>query len=149
MSLYSTGREFEKTIFGKCLWEKDWLIYTPKRECVQEIIKKGESETPTILFIKKFVQKRLKRKVKVYSSLKSPLDLWHGIDGFFICGKHIITIDATLNREKTKKKTDLFIRQSDMEDPYKIINKITDIFSFKIKLGISKRRSKKRLSKKV
>ena len=146
MSLYSSGSEFEKTIFGECKWKKSISNYIPKRECVKKIIEKGESDEPTIKFIIKKASSRLKKPVRAYSALGSPLDWWHGIDGFFICSNHIITADATLNKNKVEKKADIMIRMIDIENPYKLINAIVEIFSFKLKVA---RKKKNRSGNKV
>lgn len=55
-------------------------------------------------------------ELRYYSALKTPLDVYHGVDGFFTWRDVIATIDITKNPSKGKEyKADLLITQ----DPQK------------------------------
>ena len=67
------------------------------------------------------VRKRLPRRwrnfLRLYVSVGSSFDWWHGIDAFFYVNDRIVTLDVTLNRSKGFK-ADFRVTKSEM-DPEK------------------------------
>ena len=51
-----------------------------------------------------------------YTAVGSPLDRFHGIDGFFECGGKRVTIDVTQNPNKTTYKADYVVRGDELLD---------------------------------
>lgn len=67
-----------------------------------------------------FMFKNRKRNLKFFSSVGTPLDLYHGVDCFF-CLKdkkrdNIVTIDLTINHRKIKSKADIILSPNDIRD---------------------------------
>lgn len=48
-------------------------------------------------------------ELKLYTALKSSLDIYHGIDGIFSFRGKIVTIDVTMNPHKDKYKADVIV----------------------------------------
>ncbi len=59
-------------------------------------------------------------KVGYYSSLYTPLDYFHGVDGILIIetdeGKIVVSLDVTINPHKSHAKADFVIQAGDMPD---------------------------------
>lgn len=56
-------------------------------------------------------------KVRFFSALGTPLDVYHGVDGFFEHNGIIVTLDATINPNKDKDSIKADIILEEMPDP--------------------------------
>lgn len=55
------------------------------------------------------------RELRLFSAVNSPLDFFHGVDGWFEFRGRVVTMDVTVNRRKLSAKADLVIRPDDLE----------------------------------
>jgi len=67
------------------------------------------------------------QNIRLYSSIGTPLDYWHGVDGFFELEKSIVTFDLTTLEDKDVLKADVLIPKSIFGDPSKFIAKAKEI----------------------
>ncbi|MCG2695295.1 hypothetical protein L6261_04440 [Candidatus Parcubacteria bacterium] len=113
------GKIHEELYFGKCPWQsnehEEWF------ECFKRIIRIGHQEGT--LFTESFYKEIAWRlgysnnnNIEFFSAIGSPLDLFHGIDGFVVvwldekkCNAKIVTLDITLKGEKDVLKSDFLI----------------------------------------
>ncbi|GEM_PF-4122925 len=87
-------------------------------------------------------------KVGYYSSLYTPLDYFHGVDGILIVetgeGKIVVSLDVTINPHKSHAKADFVIQAGDMPDAklekekykkfiHKLAEEIADVIVYKLK----------------
>ena len=62
------------------------------------------------------VSERIGGSVNFFTAVGTPLDRFHGIDGFFeFCGV-VATIDLTLNPHKDSGKADMVVHRDDLGD---------------------------------
>src|SRR6185369_4444565 len=54
-------------------------------------------------------------ELKLYTAVGSPLDFWHGIDGFFEFRGHVLTIDLTVNSHKDSGKANMIVHPDDLD----------------------------------
>ena len=131
-----TGHLFEQEVLGPCRlsWNGD---YTPFRESLR-LVEKGQSgdpsdpESPTMNDLHALIAIALEiedwSELRFYTALGSPLDQWHGIDGFFVFRGKRVTIDLTINPEKDGTKADLVVHQSELDDLEGLAQKIARRF---------------------
>lgn len=66
-------------------------------------------------------------KLKLYCSLGTPLDYWHGVDGFIELEKSIVTLDLTTVEDKQEVKADILVPESIFSNPEKFTAKVREI----------------------
>ncbi len=141
----AVGKIYERSFFGKCPWQSE--DYESWWECVRRIIKTGDQ--PGTDFTKIFCKEIAWRLgyndndnvIEFFSAVDSPLDRYHGIDGFVVMwlseehdNAKIVTLDITLKPEKDYKSDFLITPQ--------VLGKIHLLIT-NIVLGL--RKSKKRV----
>lgn len=57
-------------------------------------------------------------ELEVYTAVGSALDLYHGIDGFFVWRGIAVTVDLTLNPHKDEHKARVIVTGADAEQGY-------------------------------
>mgnify|MGYP003977979137 CR=1 FL=1 len=161
-----TGRQFEEYVFGltrenpkskvfRDLYKKaeendGYLSYDESLKFAKEV-QVGDPTDPEsaiandihatvvdFLSKEKMLEDDEYGEVKFYSSLHTPLDYCHKVDGFIQYGDTIITMDATLNKNKDTYAADLIIREIpdskfEKEEYLKYIKTIADKIVDKIK----------------
>ena len=55
-------------------------------------------------------------ELSLYTAVNSPLDLFHGVDGWFEFNGRIVTLDLTRNPTKTSSNADIIIQESELDD---------------------------------
>ncbi len=120
-----TGQVFERDCFQPCRKEVVGEVkYMPFKEAV-DWVKKHQPAGWDPRNPGKQISSNLRRLVvdklgetgsglMFYTALKSPLDEFHGVDGFFELGDKRVTVDVTRNRSKTEYKADLVISDRDL-----------------------------------
>ena len=120
MSNGYTGRLFEEEVLGHC--GGSWSGYMTYHQSL-DFVKNNQiwdptdpsSRTANDLHSHVALELGLEdwSELKFYSALKTPLDLFHGVDGFFEFRGTVVTIDVTININKQKYKADLIFHPSD------------------------------------
>lgn len=54
------------------------------------------------------------RELRLFSAVNSPLDFFHGVDGWFEFRGRVVTMDVTTNPHKLSAKADFIIRPEDL-----------------------------------
>ena len=54
-------------------------------------------------------------RVELYTAVGSPLDRYHGVDGWVVYGSKRVTFDVTLNPHKDSYKADVIVRPTQLE----------------------------------
>jgi hypothetical protein len=67
--------------------------------------------------------------------VRSALDVFHGVDGFFEFRGVVVTIDVTINPNKVCGKADLVVSGDDFEDLPALAARIAREFATKIRRG--------------
>lgn len=118
-----TGRLLEIEFFGPCLWE--WgPEYMPYRKAMARV-KGSQPWDPTDpqprmandLHAYVCIAIGLKdwSEVALYTAVGSPLDFFHGIDGFFEFHGKVVTLDVTADPHKDEHKADVIIQLGDID----------------------------------
>lgn len=105
-----TGRQFEKEFLGHCLWH--WQGNVPFEKALNRV-KESQPWDPTDpgleanslannLHAYVCLELGLEdwSQVALYTAIGSPLDRWHGVDGFFEFKGEVVTIDVTTDPRK-------------------------------------------------
>lgn len=111
-----TGRLFEIDVLGECNWREE--EYVPFWKCVR-IVKHHQPSRlgPDGERLQQMVSQILGSPVRFYTAIGSPLDHYHGVDGFFEHGRAVVTIDLTTNPNKLEYKADIVLFPEDFDDP--------------------------------
>lgn len=123
-----TGGLLEEEVFGRCRgdWDgetylsfRDSLEYAKNNQPVGWRVSDPASRFAGDLFSLVALKLGLDdwSELKLYGAVGTPLDIFHGVDGFFEYNGEIFTIDLTLNQHKDSYKADIVINPetSDLE----------------------------------
>jgi hypothetical protein len=127
---FPEGKDIERAAFGiPPIKNKDRLdTYQPFNEALQYV----HEHQPSPLERRSHSIKNLRSKiaslchnefepVKFYTAVDTPLDTYHGVDGFFEQGHRIVTVDISM-REKEAFKADVLLIASLDEDGRVVID---------------------------
>lgn len=108
-----TGSEFEIEILGVC--RVRWTKYLPYYKSIA-FARENQLERPCSkrYALQGLVSMRLGGKVKLYTAVSTPLDIFHGVDGFFESEGHVVTLDLTLNDSKDGGGADVIFNPNKM-----------------------------------
>src|SRR3990167_10601589 len=120
-----TGRLFEEEVLLRCHFS--WKGYVPFRESVRLVeanqpwdpadpSTRGASDLHTQVAMALELEDW--GELRLFSALKTPLDVFHGIDAFFEWRGRVVTLDLTSNQKKDEYKADLMIRPEDSDDDW-------------------------------
>lgn len=123
-----TGHLFEHQVLGPCLWQEDG--YLPFKKALEQVKRSqsGEPHRPSSR-----IARTLHRQVALalgvgewnelsfYTAVGSPLDYYHGIDAFLEWQGCMVTIDVTMNPDKTSGKADLIFHDGDDIDAFALL----------------------------
>lgn len=132
--VWRMGKVHELLYFGKCSWKLQGAHH-PWWNCVQEITKfKQQTGTKFTKLLTSSIASRLsinRKDLTFYSSIDSPFDEFHGIDGFIIWWTshekavgRIVTFDITLKEEK-EYKADILISPQKLNSFKILVSEIT------------------------
>ena len=120
-----TGRLFEEEVLLRCHFA--WKGYVPFRQSVR-LVEANQPWDPTDpstrgasdLHTQVAMALELEdwSELRLFSALRTPLDVFHGIDAFFEWKGRVVTLDLTCNRKKDGYKADLMIRPEDSDDDW-------------------------------
>lgn len=103
-----TGHLFEEEVLGACKVRWDRKRYYSYRLCVEATKKCQPKQTRhQVVSLETTVSSELGQPVKFFTAVGTPMDVLHGVDGFFECEGMLVTIDLTLNPHKTSHKADI------------------------------------------
>lgn len=125
--LFQSGHQFETEVLGRC--SAPCRSYVQRQECF-ELVRKHQParKTETLCRLEREFAKRVGGRVCFYTAVGSPLDVFHGIDGFCeYCGR-IVTFDVTENPEKVVGKADVVIHPDDLERIEFLLVRIASVF---------------------
>jgi hypothetical protein len=120
----SHGSQFEVDVLGHGWKFTEPPGYAPWSEAVMEVLSRQlpgyDPSAPSgglteELFegVRIYLPKRHRRFLRLYLSIASRLDYYHGVDAFFCLGGVYVTLDVTTNPLKDKK-ADLLITPDDL-----------------------------------
>ncbi len=120
-----TGRLFEEEVLLKCHFS--WKGYIPFRESVRLVeanqpwnpadpSTRGASDLHTQVAMALELENW--DELRLFSALRTPLDIFHGVDAFFEWQGRVVTLDLTCNQKKDGYKADLMIRPEDSDDDW-------------------------------
>lgn len=121
------GQFFEQSVFKGCVDGntdniREYMGYKESLDWVREHQPKKDYKNPETLDsgqlsqLKSAVSSKLPNVdevLKFYTAIGSSLDRFHGVDGFFELGDHIVTVDLTLDPDKVIAKADVVILADD------------------------------------
>ena len=131
------GRVYEKRFFGRL-----GAVHRPKFvarrtsfcKTVGLYKQKGWDTEPRTVYAKALLAevrthftRSLASKIGLYCSLGTPLDYWHGIDGFIELERSIVTLDLTTREDKMEVKADILVPEAIFSDPEKFVAKAKEI----------------------
>lgn len=120
-----TGKLLEEEIF--CEIHAEWHGYMNYRKAMSFVIDHQEQEhwdptDPTTFAgrdlhasVALAIEEEIGRdfdwsELELYSALRTPLDYFHGVDGFFSFKGVVVTLDVTKNPDKEEYKADLIMQ---------------------------------------
>lgn len=136
MCITDSGRLFEATLLGHCGAQGQG--YVPWKEAARLVRGRQPREMrPTASRLLAEVQRLVGKlaAVRFCTAVGSALDLFHGVDAFFeipACGL-TVTIDVTLNSQKTSARADLVLHAEDFEDLPALAARVVRVFAEKAK----------------
>lgn len=77
------------------------------------------------------VSKRLGGWCDFYTAVRTPLDVYHGVDGFFELDGIVVTVDVTMNSRKDSCKADVLVCREDLADLPALAGRIAREFKTK------------------
>jgi len=114
------GKFFEGAVLGRCFGKWDGYMTFKK---AMEAVKLGQPGDPTdpeqrtANDLHALVCEELGledySKLQFFTAVESPLDYYHGVDGWFEFSGKVVTIDVTLNPKKELPKADIIILGED------------------------------------
>lgn len=110
-----TGRMFEADVLGECVvrWDGQYVPFKKSMEMARNNQPRKLGHIGNILQSK--VSEVLGCSVQLFTAINTPLDRFHGIDGWFEVGKGTLTLDLSLNPHKDAYKADLIVGEDDVE----------------------------------
>ena len=121
-----TGRLFEEEVLLRCHFS--WKGYVPFRES-ERLVEANQPWDPadpstrgaSDLHTQVAMALELENwdELRLFSALKTPLDVFHGIDAFFEWQGWVVTLDLTCDPHKENCKADFMIRPEDSDDDWK------------------------------
>lgn len=132
-----TGHLFEEEVLGRCA--ATYRGYMTFREAA-ELVRKNQpaKARPAALRLHAEVAKRFGKwadGVRFYTAVRSSLDVFHGVDGFFEFRGVVVTIDVTINPHKVCGKADLVVSGDDFENLPALAARVAREFASKIRRG--------------
>lgn len=124
-----TGRDLECEVLGTV--EIEWHGYMSFREST-ELVKRDQSKCSKRLWmLAELISRRLGAEVKAYTSVGTPLDVFHGVDAFFEFRGTMVSIDLTLNPTKVCHKADVVFNPN-LSPWQTLIEAVTHQFELKL-----------------
>lgn len=103
-----TGHLFEEEVIGSCKVRWDRSRYYPYRLCIEATKRcQPKGTRPRVVSLETAISSTIGQPVKFFTAVGTPMDVLHGVDGFFECGEVQVTLDLTLNPHKTSHKADI------------------------------------------
>ena len=116
--LFQDGADFEVEVLGRSTIR--FHGYMCFEAAMQEVRKHQPArKASAISAIEREFEKR-GEKISFYTAVGSALDYYHGIDGFFVFRGMVLTVDVTLNPEKTVAKADIILGE-EIRDPARAV----------------------------
>lgn len=125
-----TGHLFEERVLGVCLAKSRGHMQW--REAA-EAVRKGQprEKKPIAARLENEVGKQLGGRCMLYTAVRSSMDIFHGVDGFFEFQGTVVTVDLTLNPNKDSGKADVIIYPDDIDDLPALVARIVREFGTK------------------
>ncbi len=135
-----TGHIVEEEILGSCHVQWDGKMYFKYAESMELARKSqtGDPSAPTLFgasTLHSAVVKEMKisdpRQLRLYSAVGSPLDRFHGVDGWFEFQGVVITFDLTLCEQKDQAKANVVVHAQELDDKFEFAARdIADAFKW-------------------
>ncbi|MDQ2932828.1 MAG: hypothetical protein M3Q80_00415 [bacterium] len=143
-----TGHIVEEEILGTCHVQWDGKMYHRYMESM-ELARKCQSGDPSApildgarkLHVAVATQMKIsdRRSLQLYSAVGTPLDRFHGVDGWFEFQGVVITFDLTLSTQKDVAKADVVIHAQELEDNFEFAARdVADAFYWATKAPVRK-----------
>jgi len=103
------------------------------RSEAMDLVRKNQPavKCPAIQRLEAEVARQLNMTVVFFTAVRSALDEFHSIDGFFQIGKSAVTIDLTDNPAKFFGKADVVFQADEFEDLPKLAGRIVSFYRSK------------------
>lgn len=137
------GQFFEQAVFKGCINDdtdvdhgymeyKESLAWAKDHQPKKDYSNPETLDSKQLLHLKSAISSKLDNVDEVlrfYTAIGSPLDILHGVDGFFEMGEHVVTVDLTLNSDKVVAKADVVILADDENG---LTNEVTEMAAISI-----------------
>jgi hypothetical protein len=106
------GEQFQVEKLGKC--QARCKGYREWRDALDEVKRfQPEYKTNFVRMLEGLLTRRLGVEIRFYTAVYSALDIFHGVDAFIEIGEVIVTVDVTINPQKTAAKADVVYHAED------------------------------------
>jgi len=110
-----TGHLFEEEVVGRCrVIHRGYMRWRDAAKLARE--SQPARKTPTAARLEREVSQQFGKAVQFFTAVGTPLDFFHGVDGFFEFEGFVVTIDLTMNPHKETGKAHMVIQQGDLDD---------------------------------
>lgn len=126
MSFGYTGRLYEREVLGSCKVAWDGKSYVAYDEALHGVIEgqpwdprdptpRAASDLHASIALALGIEDW--SKLGLFTAVGSPLDFFHGIDGFIAYRGRYVTFDVTTNPHKDEAKADFVVTEDDLNQP--------------------------------
>lgn len=123
-----TGHLFEEEVLGRCLAQaRGYMRWREAAEAVRK--SQPRQKKPIAVRLETEVSRKLGGRCALYTAVRSAMDLFHGVDGFFEYEGVVVTIDLTMNPHKDSSKADLLVCRDELDDINTLAGRIAREFT--------------------
>lgn len=116
MCYLKSGNQFEYLVLGECTASEDG--YRSFFEAMRLARKcQPTKKTEIVEMLERELAVLVGSDVEYFTAVRTPLDYFHGVDAFFVCGGLVVTLDATINDDKHCCKADILVTYEKVRGP--------------------------------
>ena len=110
-----TGLLFEEEVLGRCrATARGYMKWSEALHFARA--NQPAQKTPTMRQLERTVRELTGTAATFYTAVRTPLDLYHGVDGWFEFRGAVVTLDVTRNPHKDSGKAHLIVHEDDVGD---------------------------------
>lgn len=129
-----TGHLFEEEVLGRCRVRHNGYLRWREAATLARA-SQPTCQTATVALLERIVSKKIGAAVRCFTAIGTPLDYFHGVDGFFEFHGTVVTIDVTHNPHKDTGKADLIVHPDDLGDLSELAARVAREFATKLSRG--------------
>jgi hypothetical protein len=127
-----SGHLFEEVVLGRCKGAR-YCGYLKRHEAIAEVRKNQPAKKSEFLVaLEREFERRTGEVAVAMTAVGSALDYMHGADAILEFRGEVITLDVTMNSDKTHAKADIVVHPGDVANPGKLAVRIARVLVSKL-----------------